>query len=322
MTHPTEPLPFDETIKKIRGVLDARKLPSPLLGIVCGSGLSTLVSKLSDTVQIPYAELPGFGQSTVAGQNSALAFGLMGQHKYPVVAMLGRFHPYEGHKPAVVTYGIRTMKRLGVKHVIITNAAGSLVPDIPVGTIVVIQDHFALPNLTGMNPSFGPLVSPEHPRFYPLGDAYSVRLRKLAFLAAHQLQFDRDALAEGTYAWVSGPAYETPAEGRFLRNAGAHVVGMSTIPEVIAARVEGLEVMVLSLVTNMVVIPEKYRSIRDEVEAELAGRTLTLPPVEVASHEEVLAVGKQKTEVMGRLVAKIVELVQEQAVNEANALKN
>lgn len=120
-----------------------------------------------------------------------------------------------------------------------------------------------------MNPSFGPLISPEHPRFYPLGDAYSVRLRRLAFLAAHQLQFHRDALAEGTYAWVAGPAYETPAEGRFLRNAGAHVVGMSTIPEVIAARQEGLEVMVLSLVTNMVVIPDKYRSIRDEVEAEV-----------------------------------------------------
>ena len=143
--------------------------------------------------------------------------------------------------------------------------------DLPLTTspVVVIQDHFALPNLTGMNPTFGPLISPENPRFYPLGDAHSVRLRKLAFLAAHQLQFDRDALAEGTYAWVSGPAYETPAEGRFLRNAGAHVVGMSTIPEVVAAREEGLEIMVLSLVTNMVVIPEKYRSIRDEVEAEV-----------------------------------------------------
>ncbi|KAH0831122.1 nucleoside phosphorylase domain-containing protein [Lanmaoa asiatica] len=320
MSHPTAPLPFDETIKKIRGVLDARKLPSPVLGIVCGSGLSTLVNKLSDTVQIPYSQLPGFGQSTVVGQQSALAFGLMGQHKHPVVAMLGRFHPYEGHTPAVVTYGIRTMKRLGVKHVIITNAAGSLVPDIPVGTIVVIQDHFALPNMTGMNPTFGPPSSPQNPRFYPLGDAYSVRLRKLAFLAAFQLQFHRDALAEGTYAWVSGPAYETPAEGRFLRNAGAHVVGMSTIPEVVAAREEGLEVMVLSLVTNMVVIPDKYRSIRNEVEAELAGRPLPLPPAEVASHDEVLAASKQKTEVMGSLVVKIVELVQEQ--NEANALKN
>ena len=127
-----------------------------------------------------------------------------------------------------------------------------------------------------MNPTFGPLVSPEYPRFYPLGDAYSVMLRKLAFLAAHKLDFDRDALAEGTYAWVSGPAYETPAEGRFLRNAGAHVVGMSTIPEVVAAREEGLEIMVLSLVTNMVVIPNKYRSIRDEVEAEVSETPLHL----------------------------------------------
>ncbi|KAG9313773.1 nucleoside phosphorylase domain-containing protein [Chiua virens] len=322
MTYGAEPLPFGEAIKKIQGVLEERHLPNPLLGIVCGSGLSTLVNRLSDAVQIPYAQLPGFGQSTVTGQQSALAFGLMGRHKYPVVAMLGRFHPYEGHKPAVVTYGIRTMKRLGVKHVILTNAAGSLVPEIPVGTVVVIQDHFALPNLTGMNPTFGPLASPEYPRFYPLGDAYSVRLRKLAFLAAHQLQLSRDALAEGTYAWVSGPAYETPAEGRFLRNAGVHVVGMSTIPEVVAAREEGLEVMVLSLVTNMVVIPDKYRSIRDEVEAELAGRYLNLPAPEVASHEEVLATSVQKTEVMGSLVAKIVELVQAQMVNEASIDKN
>ncbi|KIJ63598.1 hypothetical protein HYDPIDRAFT_92325 [Hydnomerulius pinastri MD-312] len=319
MSHPTSaPLPFDETLSKIRRILTEKQLPSPLLGIVCGSGLSTLASRLHDVVQVPYADLPGFGDSTVAGQKSALAFGLMGEHKYPVVAMLGRFHPYEGHKPAVVTYGIRVMKRLGVKHVIITNAAGSLVPDIPVGTstidsVVVVQDHFALPNLTGMNPCFGPMLSPDYPRFLPLGDAYSVYLRRLAFLAAHKLQFTTDALAEGTYAWVAGPAYETPAEGRFLRDAGAHVVGMSTIPEVVAAREEGLEVMVLSLVTNMVVIPETYRSIKAEVEAELAGQPLSLPPIEVASHEEVLAVGRQKAEVMGSLVEKIVELVQDQA---------
>jgi purine-nucleoside phosphorylase len=135
--------------------------------------------------------------------------------------------------------------------------------------VVVIRDHLALPNLTGMNPSFGPLMSPEYARFIPLGDAYSPRLRRLAFLASHSLKFDSSALAEGTYAWVAGPAYETPAEGRFLRNAGAHVVGMSTIPEVVAAREENLEVMVLSLVTNQVVVPDTYRSIKAEVEAEV-----------------------------------------------------
>jgi purine nucleoside phosphorylase len=135
--------------------------------------------------------------------------------------------------------------------------------------VVVIRDHLALPNLTGMNPSFGPHTSTEYSRFIPLGDAYSPRLRRLAFLSSHYLNFDSSALAEGTYAWVAGPAYETPAEGRFLRNAGAHVVGMSTIPEVVAAREEKLEVLVLSLVTNMVVIPDTYRSIKAEVEAEV-----------------------------------------------------
>jgi purine-nucleoside phosphorylase len=137
-------------------------------------------------------------------------------------------------------------------------------------TVVVIQDHLALPALTGMNPLLGPQPSPSYPRFLPLSDAYSPALRRLAFLASHHLSFDRSALAEGTYAWVSGPTYETPAEGRFLRHSGADVVGMSTVPEVIAAREEGLNVLVLSLVTNFVVIPDKYRSIREEVEAEVS----------------------------------------------------
>ncbi len=135
---------------------------------------------------------------------------------------------------------------------------------------MVIQDHLALPNLTGpLNPLLGPQTSPDHPRFVPLSDAYSTKLRRLAFLAAHDLSFDDDALAEGVYAWVSGPTYETPAEGRFLRAAGADVVGMSTVPEVVVAKEEGMEVMVLSLVTNPVVIPDTYRSIKEEVKAEV-----------------------------------------------------
>ena len=137
-------------------------------------------------------------------------------------------------------------------------------------TVVVVQDHIAFPNLTGMNPLLGPPVGPNYPRFLPLSTAYSATLRRLAFLAAHKLGLGLNALAEGVYAWVSGPTYETPAEGRMLRNAGADVVGMSTIPEVVAGKEEGLEVLVLSLVTNMVVIPDKYRSIREEVEAEVS----------------------------------------------------
>lgn len=170
-----------------------------------------------------------------------------------------------------------------------------------------IQDHLALPNLTGFNPLLGP-ARPNYPRFLPLSTAYSRPLRRLVFLAAHALGLPRDALAEGTYAWVSGPSYETPAEGRFLRAAGADVVGMSTVPEVLAAREEGVNVCVLSLVTNKVVIQE-YESVREEVEAELGGRTIErMQEVEV-SHEEVLSVGKQKAEAMRALVAKLIELI-------------
>jgi purine-nucleoside phosphorylase len=134
---------------------------------------------------------------------------------------------------------------------------------------VAVHDHLGLPNLTGFNPLIGEQRK-GYLRFLPLSDAYSPALRRLLFLAANKLGLDRSALAEGTYAWVSGPTYESPAEGRFLRNAGADVVGMSTVPEVLAAREEGMNVMVMSLVTNFVVIPEKYRSIREEVEAEVS----------------------------------------------------
>ncbi|KAI5116163.1 hypothetical protein M0805_005752 [Coniferiporia weirii] len=301
---------LDATYATLKEKLSARLL-APKVGIVCGSGLSTLASSLRDVVLVPYEELEGFGKSTVPGHRSVLAFGLMGSGEgVPVVAMLGRFHPYEGYPLTTVTYPIRVMKRLGVEHVIITNAAGSLNPDIPVGTIVVIRDHFALPNLSGaLHPLLGPVTSPSHLRFLPLSDAYSVPLRRLAFLAALRLALSRDALAEGTYAWVSGPTYETPAEGRLLRAAGADVVGMSTVPEVVVAREEGMAVMVLSLVTNMVVIPDKYRSIQEEVDAEFYGKPIARPQTPTVSHAEVLEVGRAKADVMRELVESIVSEV-------------
>ena len=135
----------------------------------------------------------------------------------------------------------------------------------------MIQDHIALPNLTGpLNALFGPQFSPDYPLFLPTSDAYSVKLRRLAFLAAHDLSLPESALEEGVYTWVSGPTYETPAEGRFLRSIGGDVVGMSTVPEVLAAREEGMEVMVLSLVTNGVEMPENARRIKEEVKAEVS----------------------------------------------------
>ncbi|KAJ7667576.1 nucleoside phosphorylase domain-containing protein [Mycena polygramma] len=302
--HP-EP-PFAAAVEAIRSLLPER-LQTPRVGIVCGSGLGGIVDCIRDLVLVPYNTVPGFAESTVPGHKSSLAFGLMGQGDgVPVVAMLGRFHPYEGHGMRTVVYPIRVMTKLGITDLIITNAAGGLNPKLAVGTIVVLHDHLALPNMAGMNPLLGPLTSPEHQRFIPLSDAYSPSLRRLVFLAAHHLALDPSALAEGTYAWVSGPTYETPAEGRFLRLAGADVVGMSTVPEVLAAREEGLNVMALSLVTNAVVIPDGYRSIREEVLAELAGKRVELPVADVVSHEEVLEIGKEKGELMMKLVEWVV----------------
>ncbi|KAF8318318.1 nucleoside phosphorylase domain-containing protein [Cantharellus anzutake] len=263
---------------------------------------------------IAYADIEGLATSTVPGQISALAFGLIGEGEgVPVVAMLGRFHPYEGYQLSQVVYPIRLLALLGVKDIIITNAAGGLNPSNPVGTIVVVHDHIALPNLTGpLNALLGPVLTPPFDtRFVPLSNAYSFSLRKLVFKAAYNLGLPRDALAEGTYAWVSGPTYETPAEGRFLRSIGADVVGMSTIPEVVAACQAGLQVIVLSLVTNVVVIPETYASPREEFEAEESVLSL---PIRLEHPENIITtarwecwkVGRHKAEVMKQLVEAVV----------------
>ncbi|KAJ7672807.1 nucleoside phosphorylase domain-containing protein [Mycena rosella] len=306
MSEHANPLSVAAAVEAIKSLVPER-LQNPRVGIVCGSGLGGIVECIRDLVLVSYGEIPGFVQSTVPGHKSSLAFGVMGPGDgVPVVAMLGRFHPYEGHHMHTVVYPIRVMAKLGITDIIITNAAGGLNPKLAVGTIVVIHDHLALPNMSGMNPLLGPLTSPEHRRFVPLSDAYSPSLRRLMFLAAHHLALEPAALAEGTYAWVSGPTYETPAEGRFLRLAGADVVGMSTVPEVLAAHQEGLNVMALSLVTNAVVIPDGYRSIREEVLAELAGKRVELPVADVVSHEEVLEIGKAKGEVMMKLVEWVV----------------
>ncbi|KDQ32740.1 hypothetical protein PLEOSDRAFT_1034076 [Pleurotus ostreatus PC15] len=297
------------TVEAIRSQLPDG-LKNPRVGIVCGSGLSGLATSMKEVVEVAYDNVPGFAKSTVPGHRSSLAFGFMGDNqKVPVVAMLGRFHPYEGHSLSTVVYPIRVLAALGIKDIIITNAAGALNPEIKVGTVVVVRDHLALPGLAGMNPLLGPTFSSTTPRFLPVSDAYSPALRRLVFLAANELSIPWSDFAEGTYAWVSGPTYETPAEGRFLRAAGADMVGMSTVPEVLAAREAGVGVLVLSLATNMVVIPEKYRSIKEEVEAELLGKKVELPVEEVVSHEEVLLIGRQKGEMMKRLVEKIIDLI-------------
>lgn len=197
---------------------------------------------------------------------------------------------------------------------------------------MVIHDHLALPNLTGLNVLIGPTFTPNTPRFIPLSDAYSVTLRKLAFKAylTNSELSSTLTLAEGTYAWVTGPTYESSTEGRFLSTAGADVVGASTVPEVLIAREEGMEVLVLSLVTNSVVMAQK-ESIKAEVEAQLVcqmfveGQILRTEEMKfqagsinneggvhvekVVSHEEVLNAGNDKAADVRALVTAIVELV-------------
>jgi len=178
-----------------------------------------------------------------------------------------------------------------------------------VGTIVVVHDHLGIPVMSGFNPLLGPQHDHNIPRFLPTSNAYSVSLRRSFFHAVHELGFNLDDFAEGTYAWVSGPTYESPADGRLLRAAGADVVGMSTIPEVLAAKEERLEVIVLSLVTNFVVIPDTYRSIKDEVKAELEGKIVEDPPQTIVSHQEVLEIGLKKAEVIRAVVEQLIQKI-------------
>lgn len=296
-------LPFAACLEFITNRVP-QELRQPKVGIVCGSGLSTLAASFTNTVYIPYGELPGFLISTVEGHKNTLVFGLCGG--VPVVAMLGRFHAYEGHPFQTIMFPVRVMARLGVRNLIVTNASGSLNPKIPVGTIVVLHDHMGLPGLSGFNPLLGPHRDPEIPRFLPTSNAYSTSLRRAFFHAVHELGYKLDDFAEGTYAWVSGPTFESPAEGRFLRAAGADVVGMSTIPEVLAAREEKLEVIALSLVTNFVVIPDTYRSMKAEVQAELEGKVVEDPPQPTVNHQEVLEIGRKKAEVMRTVVERLI----------------
>lgn len=194
----------------------------------------------------------------------------------------------------------------------------------------MLHDHLGIPNLSGFNPLLGPQHDPNIPRFLPTSNAYSTSLRRIFFRAVHELGFKLDDFAEGIYAWVSGPTFESPAEGRFLRAAGADVVGMSTVPEVLAAREEGLEVIALSLVTNFVVIPDTYRSIKAEVKAEvspipllsrnpvyhfffafiqLEGEIVDDPPQPVVSHHEVLEIGLRRAEVMRTIVERLIQKI-------------
>jgi purine-nucleoside phosphorylase len=223
----------------------------PRVGVVLGSGLGAFADELTNSLAIPYADIPGWPQSTAVGHAGKLVIGSLDGLEIAVLA--GRSHFYEGYTPAQVTTGVRVLAQLGVKSVVFTNAAGGINLSYQQGGLVLISDHI---NLQGMNPLIGPNDDTCGPRFPDMSDAYCAAYRTIARQTASELGIE---LPEGVYAAMSGPSYETPAEIRYLRVIGADLVGMSTVPEVIVANHLGLKVLAISCVTNMAagILPQK-----------------------------------------------------------------
>jgi purine-nucleoside phosphorylase len=215
----------------------------PRVGLVLGSGLGAFADELSDAVRIPYAQIPGFPQSTAVGHAGQMVIGKV--FDIPVAVMQGRVHLYEGYSAAEVAFPIRVLGRMGIRAVIITNAAGGINLEYKQGALAVITDHI---NLQGHNPLAGANDERLGPRFPDMTQAYWKPYREIALQAARKLS---KTVHQGVYAGLLGPSYETPAEIRYLRIIGADLVGMSTIAEVIAARHMGIKVLGISCVTNM-----------------------------------------------------------------------
>jgi purine-nucleoside phosphorylase len=217
----------------------------PQVAVVLGSGLGAFADTLENAVVILYRDIPGWPQSTAVGHAGKMVAGtLPGPEALPVIALAGRVHLYEGYTAQQAVYGIRALAKLGVKSLVLTNAAGGINLAFPPGQLVLISDHI---NLQGQNPLTGPNDDSLGPRFPDMSEAYSKGYREIARTAAADLGIK---LPEGVYAALSGPNYETPAEIRYLRAIGADLVGMSTVPETIAANHMGMKVLGISCVTN------------------------------------------------------------------------
>ena len=230
---------LEETVAFVRGRTDLR----PTVGIILGSGLGNLVDQISDQVSIDYRDLPHFPESTVVGHAGRLVIGRLGATV--VMAMQGRFHYYEGHDMRTVAFPTAFMKQFGARQLVVSNSAGGINDRFAPGDLMLITDHI---NLFATNPLIGLNDERLGPRFPDMTEPYSLRLIAAADESAKGLGF---RFQRGVYAGVSGPCYETAAEIRYLQRVGADAVGMSTVPEVIAARYLGLEVLGISCITNM-----------------------------------------------------------------------
>ncbi len=254
----------------------ARTAAEAQVAIVLGSGLGGFAEEFEDAVSIPYREIPGFVSSTAQGHVGSLVIGKVEQ--VPVLAMQGRVHFYEGYSLEEVTFPIRTFKLLGIKTLILTNAAGGIDVQLNQGALMVISDHL---NLMGVNPLRGPNDERFGPRFPDMSEVYSRELQELVVDEARDLGV---TIRRGIYAGLAGPSYETPAEIHMLRAFGADAVGMSTVPEAIVARHMDMNVLGISCITNMA-----------------AG--ISEHPI---NHEEVMETGQRVRETFTQLLRRVI----------------
>jgi len=232
-----------QQIKETTSFLETKTSLNPIAGIVLGTGLGNLSTEIMVDVAIPYSEIPNFPVSTVEGHSGELIFGTI--NNIAIVAMKGRFHYYEGYSLQECTFPIRVMKKLGIKHLLLSNASGGVNENFEIGDIMLITDHI---NLLPANPLIGKNIDELGPRFPDMSEAYSNHLNKMVVNIASKNNIN---IQEGIYAALSGPTYETPAEYKYIQIIGADAVGMSTVPEVIVANHMELPCMAMSIITDL-----------------------------------------------------------------------
>ena len=265
-------------------VIRSRISVEPRIALVLGSGLGGFADDFEEAVAIPYEDIPGFVRSTAQGHAGRLVVGKI--DGVPVLAMQGRVHYYEGYSLEEVTFAVRTFGLLGVKTLVLTNAAGGINVQLTQGALMVISDHL---NLMGVNPLRGANDERFGPRFPDMSAVYSRELQELVIDEAKAIGVE---VRRGIYGALSGPSYETPAEIHLLRNLGADAVGMSTVPEAIVARHMGLEVLGISCITNMAA------GISDE-------------PI---NHEEVMETGNRVRETFAELLRRVIGAINRRVV--------
>jgi len=265
-------------------VIRSRISVEPRIALVLGSGLGGFADDFEEAVGIPYEDIPGFVRSTAQGHAGRLVIGKI--DSVPVLAMQGRVHYYEGYSLEEVTFPVRTFGLLGVKTIVLTNAAGGINVQLTQGALMVISDHL---NLMGVNPLRGPNDDRFGPRFPDMSTVYSAELQALVIDEAKAIGVE---VRRGIYGALSGPSYETPAEIHLLRNLGADAVGMSTVPEAIVARHMGLEVLGISCITNMAA------GISDD-------------PI---NHEEVMATGDRVRETFSDLLRRVIAAINSRTI--------